>query len=94
MALTSVAVVIPHRPAMFELGVVQEVFGVDRTDDGVPRIDFRVCAERPGEVGRLGSAPDRHHFEPHAPGILDAKVAEAADAHDGDEVSRLGGRVP
>jgi len=34
---------------MFELGVVQEVFGVDRTDDGVPPIDFRVCAERPGE---------------------------------------------
>jgi AraC family transcriptional activator FtrA len=49
MALTSAAVVIPHRPAMFELGVVQEVFGVDRTDDGVPPIDFRACSERPGE---------------------------------------------
>jgi AraC family transcriptional activator FtrA len=49
MGLSSVAVVIPHRPAMFELGVVHEVFGVDRTDDDVPAIDFRACSERPGE---------------------------------------------
>ena len=28
MALSSVAVVIPHRPAMFELGVVHEVFEI------------------------------------------------------------------
>ena len=34
---------------MFELGVVVEVFGVDRTDDGVPAIDFRACSEQPGE---------------------------------------------
>src|SRR5680860_487045 len=49
MALTSVAVVLPHRPVMFELGVVHEVFGVARTDVGVPHIDFRACSERPGE---------------------------------------------
>jgi AraC family transcriptional activator FtrA len=49
MSLRSVAVVIPDRPAIFELGVVHEVFGVDRTDDGVPPIDFRACSERPGE---------------------------------------------
>ena len=49
MALSTVAVVVPPRPALFELGVVSEVFGVDRTDDGVPAIDFRVCSERPGE---------------------------------------------
>ena len=49
MALSSVAVVLPHRTAMFELGVVTEVFGVDRTDDGVPPMDFRACSERPGE---------------------------------------------
>ncbi len=34
---------------IFELGVVHEVFGVDRTDDGVPLIDFRACSEHPGE---------------------------------------------
>ena len=49
MALQTVAVVLPPRPALFELGVVTEVFGIDRTDDGVPPFDFRVCAERPGE---------------------------------------------
>ena len=75
MALTSVAVVIPHRPAMFELGVVQEVFGVDRTDDGVPRIDFRVCAERPGEPIDLENG-----MSMTAPYGLDA--AEGADLVD------------
>ena len=49
MALRSVAVIVPDRPALFELGVVHEVFGVDRTDDGVPPIAYRVCSERPGE---------------------------------------------
>ena len=83
MALTSVAVVIPHRPAMFELGVVQEVFGVDRTDDGVPRIDFRVCAARPGEPIDLENG-----MSMTAPYGLDA--AEGADlliapAYDNDE---------
>jgi transcriptional regulator GlxA family with amidase domain len=49
MALRTVALVVPQHPMMFELGVVHEVFGVDRTDDGVPPIDFRSCSERPGE---------------------------------------------
>lgn len=34
---------------MFEFGVLCEVFGLDRTADGVPAFDFRVCAERAGE---------------------------------------------
>ncbi len=34
--------------AVFEFGVAVEVFGIDRTDDGVPRLDFRVCALEPG----------------------------------------------
>ena len=48
MSLTRVAVVIPGRPTLFELGVVHEVFGVDRTDDGVPPVEFLLCAEQPG----------------------------------------------
>jgi AraC family transcriptional activator FtrA len=48
MALSTVAVVIPQHPALFELGVVTEVFGADRTDDGVPAIDYRACSETPG----------------------------------------------
>ena len=39
----------------FELGVLCEVFGIDRTDDGVPAFDFRVCSTRPGEVLRTTS---------------------------------------
>jgi AraC family transcriptional activator FtrA len=33
----------------FELGVLCEVFGIDRSEQGLPRLDFLVCAERPGE---------------------------------------------
>lgn len=36
--------------APFELGVLCEVFGVDRTAQGVPAIDFAVVTERPGRV--------------------------------------------
>lgn len=49
MALHSVAVVLQDPVAVFEFGVLAEVFGVDRSDDGVPPFDFRVCTERPGE---------------------------------------------
>ncbi len=50
MALRSVAVVLQEPVSLFEFGVLAEVFGIDRTDDGVPPFDFRVCAERPGPV--------------------------------------------
>lgn len=61
--LSSVAVLVPDGVAPFEFGVVCEVFGIDRTDDGVPSMDFRVCAERPGEPVRTSvgvpMTPDR-----------------------------------
>lgn len=47
--LRSVAVVLLEDVALFEFGVLAEVFGVDRSDDGVPKFDFRVCALEPGE---------------------------------------------
>jgi transcriptional regulator GlxA family with amidase domain len=47
--LNTVAVVLIDDFATFEFGVLCEVFGIDRTDDGVPPIEFRVCAERPGQ---------------------------------------------
>lgn len=34
--------------AIFEFAVPAEVFGIDRSDDGVPSFDFRVCAADPG----------------------------------------------
>lgn len=54
--LKSVAVVLLDDFAAFEFGVVCEVFGYDRTDDGVPLLDFRVCGERAGEPLSLGTA--------------------------------------
>lgn len=62
MTLRSVAVVLQDPVAIFEFGVIAEVFGIDRTDDGVPPFDFRVCAEHPelplrGDGGTTISAP-------------------------------------
>ncbi|MFC7597738.1 GlxA family transcriptional regulator [Terrabacter sp. GCM10028922] len=53
--LSTIAVIVQEPVAMFELGVLCEVFGLDRTDDGVPAFDFRVCSARPGEVLRTTS---------------------------------------
>ena len=46
--LKTVAALVMDGSAAFELGVVCEVFGIDRRDDGVPAFDFRVCGEHPG----------------------------------------------
>ena len=48
--LRNVAVVILNEFTPFELGVVCEVFGVDRTDDGLPRYDFAVVGGEPGPL--------------------------------------------
>jgi transcriptional regulator GlxA family with amidase domain len=47
--LKTVAAVLIDQVAPFEFGVICEVFGIDRTDEGVPPVDFLVCGERPGE---------------------------------------------
>lgn len=48
--LRNVAVVILNGFPPFELGVVCEVFGADRTDDGLPGYDFAVVAGEPGPL--------------------------------------------
>src|SRR4051794_12279812 len=48
VSLSTVSVILVAPVAVFEFGVAAEVFGVDRTDDGVPSVDFRVCAVEPG----------------------------------------------
>src|SRR6185312_9034398 len=50
--LQNVAFVVLDRFPSFEFGVVCEVFGTDRTDDGLPAYDFSVVA---GEDGPLHS---------------------------------------
>jgi len=49
-ALDDVAVIVLPGCAPFELGVVCEVFGIDRSDMGVPRIAFDLVTEHPGPV--------------------------------------------
>ena len=48
--LRNIAVVVGETVAAFELAVVSEVFGLDRSAQGLPRYDFAVCAVRPGLV--------------------------------------------
>ena len=50
MALKSVAVLLQEPVALFEFGVLAEVFGIDRTDEGMRAFDYRVCAETPGPL--------------------------------------------
>jgi transcriptional regulator GlxA family with amidase domain len=48
--LKRVAAVVLDGFEPFELGVACEVFGVDRTDEGLPRYDFAVVAGEPGPL--------------------------------------------
>lgn len=50
MPLRSVAVLLQPPVSLFEFGVLAEVFGIDRTEEGVPAFDYRVCAESPGPL--------------------------------------------
>lgn len=49
MALRSIAAIATNPMAMFEMSLACEVFGIDRTDDGVPPFTFITCGERAGE---------------------------------------------
>lgn len=46
--LKSVATLVLDGLAVFEFGVICEVFGIDRSADGVPNFDFKVCGPEPG----------------------------------------------
>jgi transcriptional regulator GlxA family with amidase domain len=48
--LTNVAVLALPQVAVFELGVLCEVFGIDRTADGFPGYDFAVCGTKGAPV--------------------------------------------
>ncbi|MGW5846767.1 helix-turn-helix domain-containing protein [Streptomyces sp. NPDC055254] len=51
--LTNVAVAVVNGVAPFELGIFCEVFGIDRSEMGLPTYDFAVCAaeDNPTPVG-------------------------------------------
>jgi transcriptional regulator GlxA family with amidase domain len=48
--ISSVAVVVHDGVAPFELGLLCEAFGQDRTDRGAPSFDFKVATPQPGRV--------------------------------------------
>lgn len=48
--IRNVAVVVLDGVAAFELGVLCEAFGLDRSDQGLPTFDFDLCGVRPGSV--------------------------------------------
>jgi transcriptional regulator GlxA family with amidase domain len=48
--LSTGAVLIYDGVAPFELGVLCEAWGVDRSEHGVPRVDFTICAPQSGRV--------------------------------------------
>lgn len=50
LKLDSVVVVVDEGVATFELAIPCEVFGLDRTAQGLPAFDFTVCSVRPGPV--------------------------------------------
>lgn len=52
--LTNVACVLDTVLHPFELGVACEVFGLDRSDEGLPNFDFAVCATSASPISATG----------------------------------------
>jgi AraC family transcriptional regulator, transcriptional activator FtrA len=48
MALQRISLILIEPVAVFEFGVPIEVFGIDRTSDGLPLFDLRICSLHPG----------------------------------------------
>jgi transcriptional regulator GlxA family with amidase domain len=55
--ISDVVAVVGSRAAAFELGILCQVFGLDRSDEGLPTYDFGVCAVAPGEVPTTSGFP-------------------------------------
>lgn len=80
--IRDVAVLVTEGVAPFELGVLCEVFGVDRTDDGLPAFDFAVCSPdgRPVTSSTGFDVAPRHGLERLASADLVAVPAMPRDA--------------
>ncbi len=63
--LTNVAVLAYDGVAPYELGVLCEAFGLDRTEHGVPRLDFALCAvdDRPVRTSMGFSIQAEHRLD-------------------------------
>lgn len=73
--MKSVAVLVRDGLSLFEFGMTAEVFGIDRTDAGVPRFDYRVCAEDgPRSVVTKHTAQVSVQATHSLAGLLDADI--------------------
>jgi transcriptional regulator GlxA family with amidase domain len=64
--LKSVSAMVLDGVAVFEFGVICEVFGIDRSADGVPNFDFKVCgpeAGKPLQTSVGAQLTPEHDFE-------------------------------
>ena len=52
--ISNVAVLVYDGVAPFELGVLHESWGCDRSDEGLPVMDFAICASTSGPVRTQG----------------------------------------
>ncbi len=86
--LRSVAAIALPNVAPFELGVVCEIFGIDRRDTGGPAFDLTVCTPEPGPVPtKLGmEIVVPHSLEATATADLVVMVAYGPDLEVADEV--------
>ncbi len=91
MAITQVSVILTEPVAFFEFGVPVEVFGIDRTGDGLPSFDFRVCAAEPG---RPLSTETTSAMQLVAPLGLDAVVGSDLVVVAATAISRHGNYPP
>ncbi|MFF5232608.1 helix-turn-helix domain-containing protein [Dactylosporangium sp. NPDC000521] len=57
IAVRNVVAVVGTQVAAFELGIVCQVFGLDRSEDGLPRFDFAVCSATPGLLPTTSGFP-------------------------------------
>src|SRR5919199_1009703 len=87
-SLRSVAVVVDDGLSPFEFAVACEVFGVDRSAQGMPRFEFAVCSPSPAPIttpmGFTVTAP--HRLEPLATADLVIVPALGSDYRPGEEL--------
>lgn len=90
--LRNVAVVVVNGFLPFEFGTVCEVFGVDRSDDGLPRYDFAVVAGEPPPLRALDFTMQPSHGLERLeqadlialPAVSDVRLSLAGDLSVGD----------
>ncbi len=80
--LTNVAVVVHDGVAPFELGVLAELFGYDRREDGVPLLDYAVCGAGRAEVRTSGGFSVRPDHDLDRMAEADLVAVPAFDSED------------